>query len=120
MFLYRQGKIFLDFIDICGTAGLDIDILSQLQVFNLKPCGDFSGCLLTDYLIMKVFVFLLLLNHIISMTQNQSINSVREKMHSNPSGHTHYCLHSFSLASISCDFDSDTQYNMNAAQALLA
>lgn len=117
MFLQRQKEIF--FLSLLVFVGLSDQIYFHGFRFSiLNPSGDFSGCLLTDYLIMKVFVFLLLLNHITSMTQNQSINSVRKKMHSNPSGHTHYCLHSFSLASVSRDFDLDTQYNMNAAFGL--
>lgn len=71
----------------------------------LNPSGDFSGCLLTDYLIMKVFVFLLLLNHITSMTQSQSINSVRGKNAFKPVRSYALLPTQFSLASVSRDFD---------------
>lgn len=54
------------------------------------------------------------------MTQSQSINSVREKNAFKPVGSYALLPTQFSLASVSHDFDLDTQYNIKAAQTLLA
>lgn len=70
--------MFLSLLIFVGL--LDYGYVHNFRFSILHSNSGFSGCLLTDYLIMKIFVFLLMFSHIIGMTQNQSsINSARGK-----------------------------------------